>query len=226
MDRYLDIFLVIIILLLPTICTIKVNSSFSKYKKKDNKKGLSGFDVARKILDENDMNEIMIIETNGYLSDHYDPKRKVVKLSKEVFHGESIASSAIAAHEVGHAIQDKEGNSYMKFRSAFVPIVNVCDKASYIVILIGFFAQAINFIYAGVILMAAGLLFQIVTLPVEFGASNKAKKMLKKYKLIDNKEEIGINSVLNSAAMTYVAGTLATALQMIRLILMTSDRDR
>ncbi len=220
----MDLILILLIVSFSSITGIVIRANYKTYNKIKCQKKMTGYDVARKILDENNLTNILIVETKGELSDHYDPKRKVVRLSTAVYHQETISAVSIAAHETGHAIQDKEGNAYMKFRSAFVPIVNICSSVSYIVLLIGFISEIADFVYLGILLMAAGLIFQLVTLPVEFGASQKAKKMLEKYKIITGEEKKGVNKVLNSAAMTYVAGTLATALQMLRLLLIVNNR--
>lgn len=220
----MDLILILVIILLPTFATILVQSKYNKYSKIMNNNKVSGFEVARKILDNNNLNDIHIVEIQGNLNDHYDSKRKVIRLSTNVFHGESIASCAIAAHECGHAIQDKEGYGFLKFRNFIYPVVNICSRFAYIVILLGFLAQLVDMIYLGIGLVGAGLIFQLITLPVEFNASSKAKEKLQKYNLINKKELIGTESVLKAAAWTYVAGVLATIAQMLRLFLMTGNR--
>ena len=158
------------------------------------------------------------------MSDHYDASRKVVRLSGDVFNGESIAAMAVAAHEVGHAVQDKEGYFFLKVRSFIYPIVKICSSISYIVIVLGFLLEMLNLIYLGIALVGSGLIFQLITLPVEFNASKRAKESLKKYKLTKSGEDAGIDAMLNSAAMTYVAGVLAAGLQILRFILMIDNR--
>ena len=161
-------------LIIPLIAQLYVSSNYKKYKNIKNDKKLTGFEVARKILDKNGLSDLYIVETKGNLTDHYDPKRKTVKLSSEVFHGESIAAMAVAAHECGHAIQDKEGYFFMKVRSFIFPIVSLGTRFAYIVLLIGLIANMMNFIWAGILLVGLGLVFQLVTLPVEFDASRRA----------------------------------------------------
>lgn len=203
-----------------------VSGSYSKYKKIKNKANISGFDVAREILDKNGLNDIHIVETNGNLTDHYDPSRKVVRLSRDIFHGTSIASMAVAAHECGHALQDKDGYKFMRIRAALVPTVNISTKAGYIALVIGLLFSSKDLALFGVALLAVMLLFQLVTLPVEFNASNRAKKELNKMEKFSSKEEEGVSKMLLAAALTYVASVINEALQIFRLLLIASNSNR
>lgn len=213
-------------LLIPLIAQIYVNSSYNKYKGYENKKKLTGYDVARKILDKNGLNNIYIVETKGNLTDHYDPTRKIVRLSSEIYHGDSIASVAVAAHECGHAIQDKDGYLFMRIRSFIFPIVSFGTKFAYVVLVIGLIANLINVIWLGILLVGLGLLFQIVTLPVEFDASKRALRELEENIVIPSEDYSGTKSMLTAAAMTYVAGVLSSAIEVLRLILIfTRNRD-
>ena len=212
-------------LIIPLIAQLYVSNNYKKYKNINNDKKLTGFEVARKILDKNGLSDLYIVETKGNLTDHYDPKRKTVKLSSEVFHGESIAAMAVAAHECGHAIQDKEGYFFMKIRSFIFPIVSLGTRFAYVVLLIGLIANMMNFIWAGILLVGLGLVFQLVTLPVEFDASRRALKELEDNIVVPNSDIDGTKSMLNAAAMTYVAGVLSSALEILRLILIFTDRD-
>lgn len=223
---YYDI-LIFIGLVISLIAQIIVTTSYSKYKKVQNNKDITGFEVARKILDENGLQDIMILETKGNLSDHYDPTRKVIKLSTDIYHGTSIASSSVAAHECGHAIQDKVGYKPMRIRSKIVPTVNICTKLGYIAIAIGaiFSYQLYNLIEIGIILLATILVFELITLPVEFNASKRALEELDKLKLIGNEEKGKAKSMLSSAAFTYVASLITSFLQILRLVLMFSRRN-
>ncbi len=222
----MDLLLYLLILIIPTIAQIKISYSYSKYQKITSKKELTGFDVARKILDENGLDDIYVVEVSGYLTDHYDPKRKVVRLSKDVFHGNSIASVSVAAHECGHAIQDKENYVYMRIRSMLVPVVNFVSIFSWIIILVGLLIEYFQIFYIGIAFISLSLIFQLVTLPVEFNASSRAKKELVKLKLIDKKELQESSNMLAAAAMTYVASVLSSALEIIRLILIFNDNNR
>lgn len=220
-----DFLFIIIILIIPFIAQLKVSSNYNKYLTVKQSSGLSGFEVARKILDNNGLDNIHIVETRGKLTDHYDPTRKVIRLSHNVFHGDSIASISIAAHECGHAIQDKTGYVWMRIRSMIFPIVNIATSISYVIILIGILAQLFNVVLLGIFLTAFGLIFQIITLPVEFDASNRAKDELKKIGIVTTEEQTGVNKVLGAAAMTYVAGVLSSALEIVRLLLVFSRDD-
>lgn len=221
----MDTILILLIIIIPLLAQLKIQSSYNRYKRVENNKKKSGFEVAREILDKNGLEDIYIVEIKGELTDHYDPTKKVVRLSTDIFHGETIAAAAVAAHECGHAIQDKESYTFLKIRSAIYPVVNVATSISYYIILLGFLMQAFQLIYLGIALTCCGLLFQVVTLPVEFDASRRALEKLQDYKIVDNSEFAGAKEVLTVAALTYVAGVLASMLQIFRLILAAKDRE-
>ena len=202
--------------------TIKIN--YSKYKRIFNESKITGQEVARKILDSNNLEKIYVVATGGNLTDHYDSSRKVIRLSKNIYDNESIASLAVAAHECGHAIQDKDGYFFMRLRSFIYPIVRIGTMFSYLVIFIGAIAEAMNIIYLGIALVALGLIFQLVTLPVEFDASKRALIELKNLGLVTDDELDGAKKMLISAALTYVAGVLSSALELLRLILIFTDK--
>ena len=211
-------------LIIPLIAQLYVNNSYKKYSNIKNKSKLTGFDVARKILDKNGLKDIYIVETRGVLSDHYDPKRKIVRLSSDVFHDDSIASIAVAAHECGHAIQDKDGYLFMKIRSLIFPIVSFGTKFAYVVLVIGLLANILKVIWLGIALVGLGLLFQIITLPVEFDASSRALKELENTIKVNNSDYSGTKTMLNAAALTYVAGVLSSAIEILRLIIIFTGR--
>ena len=215
--------LILIGLIISLLSQILVSSSYSKYKKVLNNKDKTGYEVARKILDENNLNDIMILETKGTLNDHYDPSRKVIKLSTDIYHGSSIASAAVAAHECGHAIQDKDGYKPMRIRSKIIPTVNICTKLGYVAIAIGciFSYQLIEI---GIILLATILAFELVTLPVEFNASKRALRQLETLSLIDKEEKSKARNMLTAAAFTYVASLLTSLLEILRLVLIFGNR--
>ena len=217
--------LVIIGVLISLAAQIFVSTSYRKYKKVATKSGLQGYEVARRILDSNNLQNVDIVETTGELTDHYDPTRKVIRLSSDIYHGATVASSSVAAHECGHAVQDKEGYFFLRLRAALVPVVNFSSKAGYIAILIGLIFGYLELAWLGIFLELAILLFQLITLPVELNASKRAAEFLKKEALIESKEQIGSKRMLRAAAMTYVASVLATILQIFRLILIVSSRD-
>ena len=222
----MDTILILLIILIPLIAQVKISSSYNRYKKEKNTCKLTGQEVARRILDENGLQDIHIVEIKGELTDHYDPTRKVVRLSTDIFHGDTVAAAAVAAHECGHAIQDKENYTFLRIRSAIYPVVNVATSVSYYIILIGFLFQALKLVYLGIGLTCCGLLFQLVTLPVEFDASKRALNKLEKYHLLAEVEIEGAKNVLSAAALTYVAGVMASILQILRLILIARSQDR
>ena len=205
------------------IAQILVSARYSKYSKILNSKGLTGFDVAKKILEKNGLGDIYVVETKGYLSDHYDPGHNVIRLSHGVFHGESLSAAAIAAHEVGHAIQKKQGNFFMKIRSFIFPIVNFSSKFGYIAILIGLIFGYMRLFSLGIFMLFVILFFQLVTLPVEFDASRKAMANLEKYNILLADEKRGARKVLVAAALTYVASLVTTLLEILRLLLVVMD---
>lgn len=217
--------LYLLALIIPLVAQIYINFCHNKYRRIENKNKLTGFDVARKILDSNGLKDIYVVETNGNLTDHYDPRRKTVKLSSEVFHGDSIVSMAVAAHECGHAIQDKEGYFFMRIRSFIFPIVSFGTKIAYVILLIGLIADMMNLVWAGILLVGLGLLFQLITLPVEINASKRALVELENKIGALHEDLFGTKSMLTAAAMTYVAGVLSSALEILRLILIFKDRD-
>ena len=221
MDPYLLIF--IAILIIPVTAQILINMNYKKYSTIKNANNISGFEAARKILDYNGLQDIHIVETKGYLTDHYDPQRKVIRLSSAVFQTNTISAVSIAAHECGHAIQDKDGYLFMKIRSFIFPIVNFASKIAYIVLLIGFLTYITDLIWLGIILVSFGVIFQIVTLPVEFNASKRAKAELKKLNILIGEENEGAQKMLLSAALTYVAGLISSLLELLRLVLIARD---
>ncbi len=220
----MDIILILLIIGLPLLAQIFIKISYENNSRIKNSKELTGYDVARKILDKNGLNDLLIVETNGYLTDHYDPNRKVIKLSKNIYGNDTISSMAVAAHEVGHAIQDKEGYFFLRLRTFIFPIVSFISRMSWLVILVGFFFEIVNAIYLGIIIISASIIFELVTLPVEINASKRAIKELNSLNLITGEED-KVKNVLTAAALTYVAGTLAEILQLIRLIGILKDND-
>ena len=202
-----------------------ISISYSKYKRVGIRKKISGFETARKILDDNGLQDVYVTETKGNLTDHYDPNRKVIRLSTEIFHGTTIAASSVAAHEVGHAIQDKESYSFMRFRSAIFPLVRIASYGGYFAILIGIIFGMTDLTWLGIACEIIIIFFQLLTLPVEFNASERAKKELVRLGILENDELDGGSKMLRAAAFTYVASVLTTILQILRLIVMLSGRD-
>jgi uncharacterized protein len=215
-----------IIILIPLWAQFKVKSTFSHYSKVGNQLQVNGAEVARRILDHHGLYHVDVQVTKGFLSDHYDPRTKVVRLSPDVYHGSSLAAAAVASHEVGHAIQDKEAYSFLRIRHALVPVANIGSNFSWILILIGFLAQQSGMVLLGIIFMAAAVLFQVVTLPVEFNASNRAMDEVVSLGLIRNEEERHTRKVLNAAALTYVAAAAVAVLELLRLVLIYTGMTR
>lgn len=208
-----------LLILIPLWAQGKVKSAYKKYSKVPTSSQMTGAEVARRILDDNGLYHVTIEQTKGTLSDHYDPRSKVVRLSRDIYQGRSMASSAVAAHEVGHAMQDQEEYAFLKFRSALVPVANFGSNISFILILAGIFLQLSGLILFGIIFMSAAVLFQLVTLPVEFDASNRAMTQLVSTGIIRNDEERETKKVLNAAAMTYVAAALVALLELARFVM-------
>ena len=204
---------------------VNINNNYRNYKKVKIKKGLSGQEVARKILDANGLQNIHIVETQGELTDHYDPKRKVVRLSHTIFHEDSISSVGVAAHECGHAIQDKEGYTFIRIRSALFPFVNFVSYLGYFGLLVSIIGGLTGYLKISILVLLATILFQLVTLPVEFDASKRAKEQLIKLGLIDSDEHEQVTKVLSAAAMTYVAGLISNLLQLLRLVILLNGSD-
>ncbi|MBN8207966.1 zinc metallopeptidase [Bacillus sp. NTK071] len=207
-----------LLLIIPLWAQSRVKSAYKKYSKVPNSSGMTGAQVARKILDENGLYSVSVEEVRGHLSDHYDPRSKTVRLSSGNFHGVSVAGAAIAAHEVGHAIQDEEDYAPLRFRHTLVPVANLGSNFSYFIILAGILMSSANFILLGIIFMSAAVLFQMVTLPVEFNASNRAMEQIVSTGVIRNDEERETKKVLNAAALTYVAAAVVALLELARFV--------
>lgn len=221
MDYFYIIYgLPIIALIITLIAQGFVSSSYSKYSKIKNEKGITGHDAARYLLDKNGLSGVNVVETNGYLTDHYDPRSKVIRLSRNVYNDASIAAVSVACHECGHAIQDKVGYTFLKIRSALVPIVNFSSYAGYFAILFGCLFGALNLIWLGILAEVVILLFQVITLPVEVNASKRALQELESSNFLNNNELKQGKTMLTAAALTYVASIATTIIQIVRLILM------
>ena len=202
----------------------RVKSTFARNLEVPVANGMSGAQVARRVLDANGLNEVPIEETPGSLSDHYDPRSKSVHLSPEVFRGVSIASTSVAAHEVGHAIQHAQAYAFFRVRSAMFPAVQFASNIWVLFLIGGIFFQITGFVVLAVALYAIAVLFQIVTLPVEFDASNRAKRQLNELGLVVASEGAGVKSVLRAAAWTYVAGALAAVAILLYYLSLLSNR--
>lgn len=209
----------IVLLIIPLWAQMKVRSAYKTYSQVPSSSGMTGAEVARKILDANGLYDVTIEEVHGTLTDHYDPRTKTVRLSSDIYHGYSVAGTAVAAHEVGHAIQDAEGYAFLRFRHALVPVANLGSNLSFFIILAGIIFQSANLLLLGIIFMAAAVLFQIVTLPVEFNASSRAMEQVVSLGIIRNDEERNTRKVLDAAALTYVAAAIVAVIELLRFIL-------
>lgn len=209
-------------ILLAMYAQAKISSAYSKYRKIFTNSGLSGSEVARIILDNNNLRDVEIKMVRGNLSDHYDPRDKTLNLSEDIYRNRSIASVAVAAHEVGHAIQDELNYAPLKIRASLVPLANLGTQLSFLFIILGAFFSRF-FIQLGIALFFFAVLFQIVTLPVELNASNRAIEELKK--ILPQDEIAPSRKMLNAAAMTYIASTLVAIGQFLRLISIFGRRD-
>jgi len=216
----------IIIIALPLYSQFKVKNTYKKYARVRSTSGMTGREVARMILDRNGLDNVKVVETQGVLSDHYNPLTKTVALSSDNYHNASVAGTAVAAHEVGHAIQDAQDYAFLRFRHRLAPVANITSNASWIFIMAGlFFSSMNNLLGIGIVLMAVGVLFQIVTLPVEFNASNRAMNQVVELGIIRNEEEPHAKKVLNAAALTYVAAAAVAVLELLRLVLIFQNRE-
>ncbi len=219
----MDLILILVMLLLPIIAQINVTTTFNRYAKKMSRRGLTADQVARMILDENGLTSVRIERIGGKLTDHYDPVSNVVRLSDSVYGNSSIASIGVAAHECGHACQHAESYAPIVLRSKIVPVVNICSRFWYFVFIAGILFSNVRstspLLYVGIAMFAAVVFFQIVTLPTEFDASRRAMKTIEGYSVLESDELSGTRKVLTAAAMTYVAGLVASILQLMRLLL-------
>lgn len=206
-----------------------VQRAYNRYKQIGNEKGITGKDAARMILDANGLQDIPVeVSNGGSLSDHYDPVHRVVRLSGDIYYNTSIASIAVAAHEVGHVIQHKEHYGFISIRNRILPVANIASQLGWVVLTIGLFMFVSTpvILYIGLSMICVVLLFQIVTLPVEFNASSRAIKQLQNMHMISENEKPYVKGMLKAAAFTYVAAVLATLAQILRILLMILSNNR
>ena len=222
--------LALIPLVIAMLASWNVKSTYSKYQKIRNGRGLTGAMAARQILDANGLTNIPIEHISGELSDHFDPRSNVVRLSDSTYNSSSVAAVGVAAHEVGHALQYANNYTPMKLRSAIIPLTNIGSTLSYPLVLIGIIMGNSYvgdfFVNAGIILFLAVVLFQFATLFVEFNASARAMKTLYSYKILEGNELKMSRKVLTAAALTYVAALFTAVVNLLRLILIASGRNR
>ena len=205
---------------------IKVKSTFSKYSKVASRRSVTGADAARMILDRNGLSNVKIERVSGELSDHYDPKANVVRLSEGVYGSNSVAAIGVAAHECGHAVQHATGYGPIKLRMAIIPATQIGSSLALPLILLGLILSMTGLAYIGVAFFALSTLFQLVTLPVEFNASSRALETLESYGTLDDEELGGAKKVLSAAAMTYVAALAVSLLNLLRLLSIVNSSSR
>jgi uncharacterized protein len=210
----------ILIMIGPLLVQWYLKNTYSKYLKVGASSGMTGAEAARRVLNDNGMYDVTVEQVGGRLSDHYDPRSRSVRLSSTNYHGTSIASLSVAIHEVGHCLQQKDGYVPLRIRHALVPVANIGSNFSFILILIGILLSSANLLLLGIVAMAAAVIFQVVTLPVEFNASSRALNLMIGSGLIRNEEEPRAKKVLNAAALTYVAATVVAIAELLRFVLM------
>ena len=215
-------------LILSLICSARVRSTFAKYSKVPNSRNMTGAQAAHAVLSAHGVSDVRIEPVGGNLTDHFDPRTKVIRLSESVYNATSVAAVGVACHEAGHAVQHNEGYLPNKIRSAIVPVANIGSRMSWILIVIGMLLPVrYNFVITiGIILFSASVIFTLVTLPVEFNASSRALATIKEKDLLTAEEYKGAKSTLSAAAMTYVAAAATSVLQLLRLLLIANSRRR
>lgn len=228
----------ILVLIGAVLCIVasrKVNSTYQKYSRVRARRGMTGAEAASRILQMSGINDVQIQHVSGELTDHYDPSKKVLRLSDTVYDSQSVAAIGVAAHECGHALQHKEGYFPLKFRSALVPAANIGSKLGLPLVILGLVLGVgfdlpgggyFSLAQIGIWVFSLAVLFQVVTLPVEFNASGRALKMLGSYGIMTDDEVDDCKHVLGAAALTYVAAAASSVLQLLRLIILSGNRRR
>ena len=213
-------------LVLSLICSASVKNNFNKYSNVRNSRGMTGAQAAQSLLSANSITGVRIEQVSGSLTDHFDPRSNVIRLSQPVYGAPSVAAVGVACHEAGHACQHAEGYFPNKLRSVILPVANFGTKLSWLFLLIGMIlpAQFNFFITIGIIMFSAGVLFTVITLPVEFNASSRALKTIKETGMLNEEEYAGAKKVLRAAAMTYVAATATSVMQLLRLLFIAKRR--
>lgn len=225
-ENYLLIYLLCIAaFIFASICSVKVKTTFAKYDKLNSRTHLQAWQVARQILDNNGLYDVTVVHISGHLTDNYNPRDKVLSLSDSVYSGSSLAAIGVAAHECGHAIQHSQDYVPIKIRSLLVPVANLGSRLYFYVFIIGIIFTLDFLVDAGIILFAFVVLFQLVTLPVEFNASRRAMKTLQSELILERDELPGARKTLTAAAMTYVASLTVSFTQLLRLIAL-ANRNR
>ena len=223
-DMFYYYWIMIPALLLSLYAQSRVKTAFNKYSKQRSVNGWTGRDTARKILDDNGMSDIDVLETAGNLTDNYNPSKGTVNLSRGVFASASISAVGVAAHETGHALQHRDEYMPLKIRSFLVPIANIGSMAGPYIVIFGLIMSMEIFLQIGIVLFSAAVLFYLVTLPVELNASKRALEVLEREEILTRDELIPAKKVLNAAALTYIAAALSAVLTLLRLVLLSRNR--
>ena len=214
-------------IVLTIICQINVNTTFNKYSKIRNSRNMTGAQAAEYVLRANGVTGVQIMQVAGNLTDHFDPRSNVIRLSDNVYNSNSIAAVGVACHEAGHAVQHAQGYVPNKIRSAILPVANIGSQLSWIFIVLGLASSMFQvLLYVGIVFFAASVLFTLATLPVEFNASSRALACIRDNDLLSTDEYKGARRTLQAAAMTYVAAAATALLQLLRLILLANNRRR
>ena len=213
-------------LLLGLWAQMRVKGSFKKYSQVRTTRNLTGAEIARHLLDNQGLHDVRVEETQGFLSDHYDPRTRVLRLSPDVYRVPSVAAAGVAAHEMGHALQHSAGYAPHQLRSAIVPVVQFGSSLAPMLILIGFLLRFTTLAWIGVILFAGAVVFALITLPVEFDASRRAKALLSQGGIVSPEEAGGVSAVLNAAGWTYVAAAIAAIGQLLYYVLLLTGGSR
>lgn len=223
---YLTGFIMIPVFIFALICQMKVKSSFNKYSRIANRRGMTGADAAYQLLRLNGITDVRIKKIGGTLTDYYDPKAKEICLSQDVFDSHSVAAIGVACHEAGHACQHAQGYAPLKIRNAVIPITKIGSNLGIPLAIIGMFLYSDPLIYAGLILYSAVALFQLITLPVEFNASKRALQTIESNGFLEGEEYNGAKKVLTAAALTYVAALASALATLLRLFLIVNRGNR
>lgn len=217
--------LLFILFIMASLASMGVKSTFNKYHKIRNMRGLTGAQAAEMILRNNGLYDVRVERVHGYLSDHYDPKAKVIRLSEPVFDNPSVASVSVACHEAGHALQHANGYAPLKVRTAILPAAQLGSQALWPLFMLGIVLSMPQLVTLGILFFSFSVVFQLVTLPVEFNASSRAIRLMEEYGVLSSEENADAKKVLNAAAMTYVAAAAMAIGQLIRMILISRSDD-
>lgn len=215
---------VIIAGILSIIASVRVNSTFKKFSKMHTGRNITGEQAARRILDSNGLYDVRVERISGNLTDHYDPRSNVIRLSDSVHSSTSVAAVGVAAHEAGHAVQHATAYKPIKIRNSVVPVANIGSMAGPYLVILGILMSSQSLAYAGIVFFSMAVLFQLVTLPVEFNASHRAIRILSNEGYLESTEVPAVKKVLGAAAMTYVAAAAVSIMQLLRLLMLVGSR--